>query len=400
VFGSIAFYFVLQYVLIRQLDESLRAEQQEVVDFVKSHDQLPVIQNTKHQWITVIPANEPIIKTKIKSRLTYNKAEDKQERVRQLKFSVTAGKQMYLITVNKSETETEELLKLIILVTIAMIAFMLISNYIINRKLVTRLWQPFYNTISIIKDYQIAVKKPLQLTKESIDEINLLNESLNQMTERIHQDYHALRSFTENASHEMQTPLAVIRSKVEALLQETEWKKESMQQLLAVEDATQRLSKLHQSLLLLTRLENGQFLLNEAVDLTHIISVKVAERQELIHAKSIALTIHCEQVNLFFHIHLAEMLISNLLNNAIRYTPDNGNIHLALSEKSFTISNTATNGSLQQTRLFNRFYKEEPSSEGTGLGLAIVKQICNAAGFTISYHFSEGRHIFFIQFIS
>ncbi len=400
VFGSISFYFVLQYILIRQLDDTLRGEQQEIVNFVKAHNQLPDIQNTRHQWITIASTTTPIPKARACSKLTYNKIEDENEWIRQLNFSVVVHDQLYQFTVNKSETETEDLLKLIILVTIGMIAFILLFNYLINRKLVSRLWQPFYNTIASIKDYQTALQQPLQLPKEPIDEINLLNISLNQMTERIYQDYQALRSFTENASHEMQTPLAVIRSKVEALLQETEWKKESMQQLLSVEDATQRLSKLHQSLLLLTRLENRQFQLNDDVDLTKIIETKASERQELITAKNIILNIHCEQVNLFFHTHLAEMLVSNLLNNAIRYTPQGGSISVALSQKGLIISNTAIAAALQENRIFNRFYKEDASSEGTGLGLAIVKQICNAAGYTVQYAFTEEKHIFSIQFVS
>ena len=400
VFGSIAFYFVLQYVLVRQLDETLRGEQQEIVEFVKLHNQLPDIQNTKHQWITLQPAMFMQGRSRAKSILVYNKREDEQEWIRQLNFTVHTSTGMYSITVNKSETETEELLKGIILVTIGMIGFILLFNYLINRKLVTRLWQPFYNTIASIKEYHISSQQPLQLAKEPIDEINLLNDSLNQMTQRIHSDFHALRSFTENASHEMQTPLAVIRSKVDTLLQETEGRKETIQQLLSIEDATHRLSKLHQSLLLLTRLENCQFLFDEPVDLENIIETKSEERKELLQAKNLSLQLNCERVTLNFHPHLAEMLITNLMNNAIRYTPEGGSILIQLTTRQLTISNTATGEALDTTRLFERFYKTDPASEGTGLGLAIIKQICNAAGFTIAYRLTEGKHQFTIQFIS
>lgn len=398
VVGSIAFYFVLHYVLVRQLDETLRGEQQEVVDYVNAHDQLPVIQNTKHQWITVAAAPETITKPKARSILSYNKTEDEKEFIRQLAFSVTVEQQVYLITVNKSETETEDLLQLIILVTIGMIGFILLSNYFINRKLITRLWQPFYNTIDNIKDYQLAIQQPLQLTKEPINEINLLNDSLNKMTQRIHQDYHALRSFTENASHEMQTPLAVIRSKVEALLQDMEGKEKNIQQLLAIEDATQKLSKLHQSLLLLTKLENRQFIPNEMINLSAIISTKLEERQELITAKQLQVHLHCEDTVLPFHQHLAEILVSNLLNNVIRYTPAGGEVYIDLSKDGLSVQNTAANGALNENKVFQRFYKEEQSAENTGLGLAIIKEICTIAGFTISYQYINNKHDFSIQF--
>ena len=107
--GSVAFYFVLQYVLIRQLDDTIRAEQQEVVNFAKTHNQLPEIQNTKHQWITIVATKQAMPKSNIYSTLVYNKAEDENEWVRHLTFTLTINKEVYLITVNKSETETEDL---------------------------------------------------------------------------------------------------------------------------------------------------------------------------------------------------------------------------------------------------------------------------------------------------
>lgn len=398
VIGSVAFYFVLQYVLIRQLDETLRSEQQEVIEYVEAHNQLPEIQNTRHQWITIEPGNEIHQKTRPHRIWILNPKENEIEPVRLLVFSVSAGGKAYIVNVYKSEIETEDLLKLIILVTVAMIAFILLFNYLINRRLINRIWQPFYHTIDKIRDYQVAAQHPLSLSKEPIDEINLLNESLNSMTQRIHQDYSALRSFTENASHEMQTPLAVIRTKVESLLQDAEGKPQNVQQLLVIEDATLKLSRLHQSLLLLTKLGNRQFPLNETVNLTSIIENKLEERQELFASKKLTVTKHLETVLFSFHHHLAEIMVSNLLNNAIRYTPDSGEINIQLTYELLTISNTAANGSLQTDKVFERFYKAENTQEGTGLGLAIIKEICNCAGFRIVYDFIGRKHQFTIYF--
>ena len=186
--GSVAFYFVLDYVLIRQLDASLRSEKQEITEYIQEHQQLPEIQNTKEQWIQISKTDLPIEKPLLKTIPVYNKAEAEQEYIRQLSFSVSVNKQNYLVAVNKSETETEELLKLIILVTISMVAMILLFNYLINRSLINAIWKPFYNTIHHIKDYA-ANKQALSLIKEPIDEINLLNESLNSMTDQIHKDF-------------------------------------------------------------------------------------------------------------------------------------------------------------------------------------------------------------------
>ena len=398
VIGSIAFYFVLQYVLIRQLDETLRSEQQEVNEYITAHNQLPEIQNTRHQWITIEPTSATLHKTRPRQLWILNPKENEIEPVRLLVFSVSAAGKVYKVSVYKSELETEDLLQLIILVTIAMIGLILLFNYLINRRLINRIWQPFYHTINSIREYQVAAQHPLSLSKEPIDEINLLNESLNSMTHRIHQDYSALRSFTENASHEMQTPLAVIRSKVESLLQDAEGKPQSVQQLLVIEDATLKLSRLHQSLLLLTKLGNRQFILNETVDLTSIIENKLEERQELISAKKLHVFTTFGLVSLSFHQHLAEIMINNLLNNMIRYTPDAGDVNIQLTQELLFISNTASNGSLKSNKVFERFYKVENTQEGTGLGLAIIKEICNSAGFKIYYGYKDQKHEFTIYF--
>ena len=396
--GSVAFYFVLQYVLIRQLDETLRSEQQEVVEYVSTHNQLPEIQNTRHQWITIEPGRTNLGKTSPYRVWVLNPKENEIEPVRLLVFSVSAGGKLYQVSVYKSELETEDLLQLIILVTIAMIGLILLFNYLINRRLINRIWQPFYHTLDKIRDYQVAAQHPLSLSKEPIDEINLLNESLNSMTQRIHQDYSALRSFTENASHEMQTPLAVIRSKVESLLQDAEGRPQSVQQLLVIEDATLKLSRLHQSLLLLTKLGNRQFMLNEAVNLKEIIENKLIEREELFASKELTVITSLEPVTLSFHRHLAEIMISNLLNNVVRYTPNGGEAGIRLTHELLSISNTAANDALQSDQVFERFYKAGNTPEGTGLGLAIIKEICNSAGFTITYRYKDHQHEFTIYF--
>ncbi len=398
VIGSVAFYFVLQYVLIRQLDETLRSEQQEVVEYVSTHNQLPEIQNTRHQWITIEPGRTNLGKTSPYRVWVLNPKENEIEPVRLLVFSVSAGGKLYQVSVYKSELETEDLLQLIILVTIAMIGLILLFNYLINRRLINRIWQPFYHTLDKIRDYQVAAQHPLSLSKEPIDEINLLNESLNSMTQRIHQDYSALRSFTENASHEMQTPLAVIRSKVESLLQDAEGRPQSVQQLLVIEDATLKLSRLHQSLLLLTKLGNRQFMLNEAVNLKEIIENKLIEREELFASKELTVITSLEPVTLSFHRHLAEIMISNLLNNVVRYTPNGGEAGIRLTHELLSVSNTAANDALQSDQVFERFYKAGNTPEGTGLGLAIIKEICNSAGFTITYRYKDHQHEFTIYF--
>lgn len=400
--GSIGFYFVLTYVLTRQLDETLKSEQQEILAFVQVHNSLPEIQNTRHQWITVQPAataNEPARFGSTSQYLPDRKGNKEEEIIRQLSFTIAAGGKHYLITVNKSATETEDLLQLIVLVTICMVAILLLWHTLLQRRLLKRIWQPFYDTVERMRQYNIAGGQLLELPEENVEEFKLLHDSLNQMTQRIYQDYQTLRAFTENASHEMQTPLAVIRSGIDNLLQNAEGQEAIANGLSVIETATDKLAKLNQSLLLLAKLENRHFLFTEDINITEVLQNKLREREEAISAKQLLL--HTELGDaciISFHRQLAEILVTNLLNNGIRHSKTGGYLRIRLSGPVLSIRNTAYSGALDNQRIFQRFYKTDPSSEGTGLGLAIVREICTAAGLSIQYAFNENEHVFTIVF--
>ncbi len=398
VLGSVAFYFVLNYVLTRQLKETLRSEQFEIIHYVEQHNSLPEIQNTRHQWVTIEKSTAVLAKPRFNDINIYNEKEKETEPVEQLLFTVKVSGEYFLITVNKSKAETEDLLQLIILVTIGMIALILLLNFLINRNVIHRLWQPFYLSINRVKEYHLNNRQSLHLPKENTDEFNLLNESLNAMTQSIHQDYQALKAFTENASHEMQTPLAVIRSKTEMLLQQQNVSEEAMKQIMGIEEGIQKLSRLHQSLLLLTKIENTHFTFDEKVALGTLLLQKIEEKKELFESKHLTVIQDIQFITLPFHQQLAEILINNLLSNTIRYTPENGVVNIELDKEKLIVRNTATENSLDVEKIFQRFYKAQQNQEGTGLGLAIVKEIGKMAGFDVQYLFHNNYHIFTIYF--
>ncbi len=396
--GSVAFFAVLYSILRHQLDDTLRSEQQEVTEYVQTHGTLPDFENTRHQWITAVQTTQLPAHKHFSSYLHHDNRDGDNDWVRQLSFPLMVGNVRYTVYVNRPETETEDLLKLIIAVTLGMIGLILLVNYLINRRLINRLLRPFYSTVGEIINYRVAFEKPLQLPPSPIDEINLLNESLNEMAARIYREYYALKSFTENASHEMQTPLAVINGKIEVLLQNDGLNEQGIQQLLAIEQATKKLARLHQSLLLLAKLENRQFIPDEPVNMQQVVEAKIEEWHDLVKSRGLAVQLTCERTIIAFHPQLAEILFSNLFNNALRYTPQGGSIQIFLNDASLRISNTAAAGPLDIERVFLRFYKTQNAAEGTGLGLAIVKEICSLAGFVVKYAFTAGNHIFTIYF--
>ena len=394
--GSCTFYFLLNYILIRELDERLLAEKQEIEAYVAAHNVLPDIVHTRDQF-TLYEPGSPGLSTSFQSvKLRQN---NEAEDFREIRFGISAAAKNYQVTVGTPLDETEALLQVIIVVTIAMIGLILLIGLLINRIVIRRLWKPFYETIDQVKTYHLADQELLKLNSTEIEEFSLLNQSINEMVDRIQQDYSSLKNFTGQAAHEMQTPLAIIRTKLDTLMQSDVVLEKNAQHILDIEKAVHRLSRLHQSLLLLTKVENRQFILNEKVLLNIIITDKCDEYAEMVTVMKLNVHTDLQSVTLLFHNQLAEILVSNLLNNALRYNIIGGAIKITLKENVLTISNTSDSTSLDTSRLFKRFYRDSSVSEGTGLGLSIVKQICDMAGYTISYRYSAGMHEFVINFI-
>lgn len=397
--GCLVFYFVLSYVLIRQLDKSLRSERTEIIQFAAEHNQLPEIVNTIEQQIHFEPTTTLVNRSVFASKKVWIAHEKEFELSRSLTFGISVGGKNYIATVTKSQMEAEELLKLMIAIATIMIGIIIVANFIINKIILRKLWQPFYHTITNISAFQLSKKQVLQLPVTKIEEFDLLNSSFNAMAKTVATEYESLKEFTSNAAHEMQTPLAVIANTTDALMQDEVVLQNHHQSIAIIEHSVNKLSRLNQSLLLLAKIENERFSLNESVAWNELIEQKLEELHELIASQNIQLTVTLDPFVTQFHHHLADIIISNLLNNAIRYNMQNGSITISLKNKHLVIVNTSHIPDLDAVKVGNRFYRHPATKpDGNGLGLSIVKQICSVAGYTFTYHFNNNQHYFSIGF--
>jgi signal transduction histidine kinase len=391
--SSIAFYFILHYVLVYQLDKDLIIEQQEILHFVNEHNILPESSNYKDQQIAFHEIKPGAFKSKFSTVESYNEKEGEDESFRRLEFFVTANGKSYTAEVIKSQQETEDIVQLILIITLSVIVFLLLILFIVNRFLLGKLWKPFYNTLEQLKEFNLTSKSKINFQETAIDEFTELNTTALFMTEKVSKDYEVLKSFTENASHEIQTPLSIIKTKLELLSQSESLDETQVQAMKAINSAATRLSKLNHSLLLLTKIENGQFVDNQPVNISMIISQYLENFEELAEAKNILIDKNIEgneKVNM--NESLAAILISNIISNAIKHNHDNGTIEIKLLEKEFTVSNTGEVPLKQTTQLFERFQKDSSSGDSLGLGLAIVKKICDIYGFSVTYIYEKKRH--------
>lgn len=393
--SGLCYYFIIRNVLLNQLDEDLKVEEQEIRDYLKVNNSLPNPSNYKDQKVSFEAAGAETVKRTFNSITFYSTEEHENVSSRRIIFPITAAGENYIVSISKSEEETEDLIQLILLITLAIVLVLLFTLFVINLFLLNKLWRPFNSTLKELKQFNLSGENELQLEQSHINEFRELNQAVTQMTDRVKNDYDALKNFTENASHEMQTPLAIINSKLDVLIQDETISEFQMQQLQGIYNALDRLSNLNQSLLLLTKIENNQFRGSEDIALDNLIKEKLVQFEELLDSKKLSVTTNLEKTSIQCNKQLADILINNLLNNAIRYNNQNGSVSISLFANTLNISNSSFLPALDSQKIFQRFYRHaDTKQDGNGLGLSIVKQICDMAGYSVTYRFEDNKHCF------
>jgi signal transduction histidine kinase len=397
--GGLCYYYILRTVLLHQLDSDLKLEEQEIRDYVLLIKRLPNEANYKDQKIEFESSEKKGFIRKIRSIDLFNASEDEYIASRQLIFSINCAGKNYNVSITKSQEETEDLIQLIVFITLAIVVLLLVVLFIINRFVLNKLWYPFNKTLSELKQFNLSSENSISLNESSINEFNELNFAVLNMKNRVLKDYDALKSFTENASHEIQTPLAIISSKLELLMQSENFTELQMQYIQNIHEEISRLSKLNQSLLLLTKIDNQEFQDIKEIDLTKIITKQLNNYEELIAAKQITLTRSLDKTFVVvMNEIMAEVLISNLITNAIKHNIEKGTIDVMLNNKQLIVSNTGPVLNANPNEMFDRFKKDNMRSDSLGLGLSIVKKIGDLYHLNIDYSYKKPIHYISILF--
>ena len=386
--SSLSYYFIIRNILIQEIDNNLKVEEEEIKDYIARNENLPNESSYKGQVIRFKKTNTAVIRHFESADLTDSGSRE-SEPVRQLLFPVRVKGTLFTAIVRKSQVEAEDLIRLISFITAGIFILLLLVIAFINRFILYKLWQPFYNTLQQLTYFNVNDAHSIRLTRSNVDEFNELNTSVIKMADRVTNEFNSLKSFTENASHEMQTPLAVINSKLDLLIQHSN--KSQAEQLQAIYDSVGRLNKLNQTLLLLTKIDNRLYPMAEEITIKKLLEQKLQQLEDLIQSREITVTTHLENVRLHMNYDLADILLNNLLNNAIKHNIKGGTIECILTNDHLLITNTGLVNSFDDADIFDRFQKGA-HSDGTGLGLAVVKQICVASHFSISYKYELNLH--------
>ena len=394
--AGIVLFYSIKYQLNKELDEQLIAGQAHVAGSMKKLDSLNTASLLLNDNLSFTKVSQgQFVKPVLFDSSLYENIEHEFVPYRVIQFTANTQKQNYLITIKSSEIENDDIVFSVfvgLMLVLALFSIMLyFTNYYFNRKL----WTPFLRTISSIKNLNINTKEPsLKFGQTTINEFNELNQALEQMTKRIWSDYKRMKDFSENASHELQTPLMIIRSKLEGLLQSRDLKASDARLIHQALENTVRLSRINQTLLLLTKIENGQYEQKQEVSFVKIFERYIEAYEELMVDRNLKITVD-KTGDFIFPIHpaLADILVSNLLNNAIKHNMSNGWLSINIYPNWFEIINSGTPAGLPTEQLFDRFTKGTNSSEHTGLGLALVKEIAEANGLQVKYDYINDYHI-------
>lgn len=330
--------------------------------------------------------------------LIYTQNEEDFEPFRMLKTAFRYNGKYYEMHLITSMVEEDDLVADLLFSLIYLYLGLLASILVLNNLLLKKIWKPFYFMLDRLRAFRLDDPKPIQIPESKINEFHLLNETVEKLLHANIQTYNNQKKFIENASHELQTPLAISLNKIEFLIENHPLNDEELQILSGVIDSLERLTRLNKSLLLLSKISNNQFSGVSEIDFAHLVKKSTKDFSDLANHKSIQMSFqeksHCL---VKMDPDLAEVLLNNLIKNAIVHNHPGGEVAIEVGNDSLKIENSGQPKPLDSEKIFERFHKGDNSLNSTGLGLAIAKAITDLYGFTIRYSYQE-KHIITIHF--
>ncbi|MCY0968338.1 sensor histidine kinase [Chryseobacterium wangxinyae] len=320
------------------------------------------------------------------------------ERYRTLKKVIYIKNEPYLFTIETNIEETESTVMIIGMITLFFFIMIVTGLFILNRRLSKTIWKPFRKTLDKLKNFNLNTQTIIEFENTDTTEFEELNISLKKLIAQNVSVYKAQKEFTENASHELQTPLAVLKNKLDLLLQDADLTEKQYNIAEDMHKALSRSARINQNLLLLAKIENSQFHHSKIINFDELLTQSIENLQEHLDQKNITLKLGViQKTSIKGNTSLTEILINNLFLNAIRHTAADGIILFSLQDSVFSVANTGAE-KLNEDLLFKRFARLSANNSGSGLGLAIIKEISKSQNWEVKYSFTDQKHLFSVTF--
>lgn len=397
---SVLFYFQLLGNIKTTIDEGLANNKILIIDHLKDDPAISSQESfgDKNYIIQNISEDEALkIRDAYKDTLIYSSLTNIYKRTRLLTTAFVAENgQYYEMKVISQELDRGKLIEQLATSMLWLFLILLLSLILINNLVLKKTWTPFYQLLNYLRDFSLEKEPSTPPTKTKIKEFSILNQTVLKLLRANANTYKSQKQFIENASHELQTPLSIGINKLELLAGSDDLTNEHIQKIENVIQILQRLSGLNKSLLLISKIENKQFAPQQIVNFNTIFNHIIDDFQDYTEYRKIkVLFTKKDNCQIKMNKNLAEILVLNLVKNAIFHNYEGGEVYIELLANQFSIENTSNEPALPSDKIFERFNKNSNKKGSTGLGLAIVKTIAGVSGLTVTYTYSgQQRHLF------
>ncbi|MDH6309729.1 signal transduction histidine kinase [Dysgonomonas sp. PFB1-18] len=398
-------YFVIQMKEVYDgIDEGLNNLKQEFVykannspDFVTAmlqHNPLNIIVE-KISYEEAQDFKEIYSESKV-----YFVTEEEDEEVRMLTtaFYCEQDGQYYKLKFFTSTVERDDMVKNMLYLLIALWLCLALAIVVVIKKIIHRSNKPFYELLDNLKAFRLENTKMINFPVTDISEYKELNESVRSLLEDNINAFREQKNFIENASHEMQTPLAIAVGKLEMMIDGEGLDQKQVEDIHSILGSMSRMKRLNSSLLLLSKIKNKQFPASEDVVINTIVKETLEDFGDLVQHKKIKVSLQERQsIAVSMNKDLAYIMINNLVKNAVSHNIKGGKIDVVIDTDSLTLTNDGLPVA-DSINIFERYRSAGADAlSSSGLGLSIVKSITDIYKFRIAYHYSDA-HIFQLKF--
>lgn len=401
---AVAFYFIMTDEIDNETDDALANYARHLISRTLAGEELPSNDNGTNNtyYITEVSAEyaarTPVLLYSDETVYIYSLMESEPARVLKTIFRDSGGR-FFELTVAIPSYEKQSLQQRILWWTLILYFMLLVAVIAVNAFIIRRSFRPLYALLGWLDEFRLGRDAPEISNKTDITEFRLLNEAMMRAVRKAGEMFDQQRLFTGNASHELQTPIAVCRSRLEMLAADPSLGEAQLEQIGAVLGTLDHLAGLNRTLLMLARIDNNGFPDSVPTDPGAIIRRLAGDYSEIYGHRGLAVEVRQKAApKISMNETLASVLWGNLLKNAFAHSAEGGRITVEISARGVSISNGATGGPLDPVVVFRRFYRAGSGEGSAGLGLALVESICRLYGFGVGYGFGDGRHIFTVTF--
>ena len=400
---AVCFYFAIVDEINDEIDDSLEDYSELIIIRSLAGKELPSSDSGSNNQYFLREVSEAYVRTRERIRyqdtMVYiaEKKETEPARILTTIFRNDAG-QYYELSVSTPTIEKQDLRESIFYLLIGLFVILLVTILIINIWVFYRSMKPFYVLLHWLGDYRLGqTHKPLYNPTHT-SEFQKLNDTVVRFAQHSEEVFQQQKLFIGNASHEIQTPLAVCRNRLEMLMEDETLTEQQLGEIIKTYETLEYVSKLNKSLLLLSKIDNHQYSETSKVCLNDILHSLIPDFEEVYAFKEVSLSLE-ENARLCADMNevLATVLMTNLLKNAFVHNVEGGSIRITINRDSICFSNTGTLVALDEKRVFERFYQGNKKEGSTGLGLAIANAVCRQFKLELKYVFKDGMHQFWVH---